>query len=62
MKGRLGTKYKFLNFMKISFHSYANKTNFHMKSFVLSLTFIMRFTATKEKEIKKGYFVTQFVF
>ena len=26
--------------MKISFHSYANKTNFHMKSFALSLAFI----------------------
>ena len=34
--------------MKISFHSYANKTNFHMKSFALSLAFIMRFTATRK--------------
>ena len=25
--------------MKISFYSYANKTNFHMKSFALSLAF-----------------------
>ena len=32
--------------MKISFHSYANKTNFHMKSFALSLALIRRFTAT----------------
>ena len=32
--------------MKISFRSYANKTNFRMKSFALSLAFIMRFTAT----------------
>ena len=32
--------------MKISFHSYANKTNFHMKRFAFSLAFIMRFTAT----------------
>ena len=32
--------------MKISFYSYANKTNFHTKSFALSLGFIMRFTAT----------------
>ena len=32
--------------MKISFHSYANKTNFHMKSFALSLALIGRFTAT----------------
>ena len=31
--------------MKISFHSYANKTNFHMKSFAVSLAFKMRFTA-----------------
>ena len=29
--------------MKISFHSQANKTNLNMKSFALSLTFIMRF-------------------
>ena len=34
--------------MKISFHLYANKTNFHMKSFDLSLAFIMRFTATRK--------------
>ena len=34
--------------MKISFHSYANKTNFHKKSFALSLAFIMRFTATRK--------------
>ena len=32
--------------MKISFHSYANKTNFHMKSFPLGLAFIVRFIAT----------------
>ena len=34
--------------MKISFHSYANKTNFHMKSFALSLAFIVRFIATQK--------------
>ena len=34
--------------MKISFHSYANKTNFLMKRFALSLTFIVRFTATRK--------------
>ena len=34
--------------MKIRFHSYANKTNFHMKSFALSLAFIVRFTATRK--------------
>ena len=45
MKARLSTKF-FV--MKISFHSNANKTNFHMKSFALSLTFIMRFTATQK--------------
>ena len=32
--------------VKLSVHSYANKTNFHMKSFALSLAFIMRFKAT----------------
>ena len=32
--------------MKIIFHSYANKTNFHTKSFAPSLAFIVRFTAT----------------
>ena len=34
--------------MKISFHSYANKTNFHLRSFALSLAFIVRFTATRK--------------
>ena len=34
--------------MKINFHSYANKTNFHMKSFAFSLALIMRFKATLE--------------
>ena len=34
--------------MRISFQSYANKTNFHMKSFALSLAFIMRLTATRK--------------
>ena len=34
--------------MKISFHSYANKSNFHMKSFALSLAFIVRFTSNSE--------------
>ena len=34
--------------MKINFHfhSYANKTNLHMKNFALSLAFIMKLTAT----------------
>ena len=39
---------------KISFHSYANKTNFHMKSFVLSLAFITRFKATRKWPILRG--------
>ena len=34
--------------MKISFHSYVNKTNFHMKSFALSLAFIVSFSATRK--------------
>ena len=34
--------------MKISFHSYANKPNFHMKSSALSLAFIVRFTAIRK--------------
>ena len=35
--------------MKISFNSYANKTNyFHLKNFALSLAFIVRFTATRK--------------
>ena len=34
--------------MKISFHSYANKINFHMKSFAHSLAFMVRFTATRK--------------
>ena len=43
------TKEKFKVFiMKIRFHSDANKTNFHMKSFALRLAFIMRFTATRK--------------
>ena len=34
--------------MKISFHSSANKINFHMKSFALSLTFVMLFKASRK--------------
>ena len=34
--------------MKINFHSYANKTNFDMKSFALSLAFMMRYKATRK--------------
>ena len=32
---------------KISFHSHANKIHFHMKSFALSLAFIMRCATTR---------------
>ena len=39
-------------FMKISFHSYANKTHFRMKSFTLSLGFMVRFTATRKWPIE----------
>ena len=34
--------------MKISFHSHANRTNFHMKSLALSLAFVMRFKSKTE--------------
>ena len=34
--------------MQNSFHSYANKTNFHIESFALGLAFVMRFTATQK--------------
>ena len=45
---------------KISFQSYANKANFHMKSFALfSLVFILRFTATRKWAI---HFVFPFKF
>ena len=37
--------------MKISFHSHANKTNFHIKSFALNLAFIVRFIATRKWSI-----------
>ena len=37
--------------MKISFYSYANKTNFHMNSFAFSLACIVRFTATRQWSI-----------
>ena len=38
--------------MNTGFHSYANTTDFEMKSFVLSLAFIMRFTATRKWPIQ----------
>lgn len=42
--------------MKLSFHSYAKETNFHMKCFARSLTFIMRFSATRRYLFKMFYF------
>ena len=46
--------------MNISFHSYANKTKFHMKNFALSLAFVMRFKATRKCPIQK--FLNSFPF
>ena len=40
-------KYKVF-IMKISFHSYADKSTFLMKRFALSLAFIMRLTSTQK--------------
>ena len=40
MKARLGAMFLF--------HSYANETIFHRKSFALSLAFIMRLTTTRK--------------
>ena len=38
--------------MQISFHSYANKTYFHMNNFVLSFAFITKLTATRTWPIR----------
>ena len=48
MKARLSAKSLLDLITKITFHSYANKTNFHIKSFALSLAFIIRFKATRK--------------
>ena len=48
---RYGNEAKCKDFLKLSFHSYANKANFHMKSFALSLAFAMRFTAIRKWSI-----------
>ena len=40
--------------MKICFHSYANKTNFNIKSVALSLASIMRLTATRNWPVPAG--------
>ena len=45
VKARLSAKF-FI--MKVSLYSYANKTNFHMKSVSLSLAFIMSFRVTRK--------------
>ena len=41
--------------MKISFHSYANKTNFHKKIIALSFAFTLRFTGTRKWLILFSY-------
>ena len=51
VKARLSAK---LFNVKISFHSNANKTNFHVKRFAVSLAFIMRFTATRIWPIERS--------
>ena len=48
---RLSAKF---NIMKIGFHSYAKNNNFHMKNFAFSLTFRMRFIATRKWPIKEA--------
>ena len=40
--------------METSFHSCANKSNFHKKSFALCFAFIMKFTATRTWPIQLG--------
>ena len=45
--------------MEISFRSYDDKTNLNMKSFALSLAFIMRFTATRKWPIVTFFSVLQ---
>ena len=44
--------------VKITFHSSTNKTNFHMKSFPLSLTFVMRFKATRKWPLSETFITT----
>ena len=51
MKARLNAKFLLWKWV---FYWYANKTNFHIKSFALSFAFIMRFTATRKWPIGKG--------
>ena len=42
--------------IKISFHSYANKTYFDMKSIAVSLAFVMAFKPTRKWAMDKEYF------
>ena len=42
----LGVRSFYVERNEISFHSHANKANFHRKNFALSLAFVMRFKAT----------------
>ena len=44
--------------MKISFHSYANKTNFHMKSFKLGLAFVTEVQSNSEMDDLTFLFVS----
>ena len=44
---------------KRTFHLYANKTNFHIKSFALSVTFIMRFKTTRKRPFSKTFITTR---
>ena len=48
--------------MKISFHLYPNKTNFHMKSFVLSFAFLIRFREIQNWLINNIVFIIIFLF
>ena len=60
MTGRLSAKFLFII---VSFHSYANKTNFHMKSFAFSLAFVMRFIAIQKWPIFFSfYFILKLIF
>ena len=52
-------RYESVSSRKLVFIHFATKTNFHMKSFALSLTFIMRFTATRKwNGLLKRYYST----
>ena len=44
-------------YMKIVFYSHANKTNFHNKSFALSLVLKVRVFGTRKWPIKRGWLI-----